>query len=265
MITEIDINSDLGEGYGNYRAGDDEEVMKYVTTANIACGFHAGDPCIMRKTVELAKRNGVVVGAHPGFPDLMGFGRRKMEISEDDAWCYTIYQVGALKAFVEAAGLELHHVKPHGALYWVLTQDEKLSKVICEAIIKIDPDLPVYWPSPLTEAFPRIATEMGLKAVGELNADTGYTPDGVVAPFREKHAIDLEGVRKRIRQFITEGTVTATNGEVIKKEAQSICAHGDTPNAVDVLKAVRDELKSANISIAPFKKPSSQAKSKSTS
>jgi UPF0271 protein len=214
----------------------------------------------MRKTVELAKRNCVVVGAHPGFPDIIGFGRRKMEISEDDAWCYTVYQVGALKAFLEVAGLELHHVKPHGALYWVLTKDEKLSKVICDAIVKIDSKLLVYWPSPLTEAFPRIATEMGLKVIGELNADTGYTPDGVVAPFREKHAIDLQGVRTRIRQFITEGTITAVNGEVIKKEAHSICTHGDTPNAIDVLKAVRDELKHANIAIAPFKKPSVKPK-----
>ena len=264
IMTEIDLNSDLGEGFGTYTKGNDEEVMKYITTANIACGFHAGDPCIMRKTVELAKRNGVTVGAHPGFPDLMGFGRRIMQITDDDAWSYTVYQVGALKAFVEASGLTLHHVKPHGALYSVLTRDEHLSKVICEAILEIDPDLLVYFPAPLSQAFPRIAKEMGLRVIGEVNADTDYTPDGAVVVQRKMHAPDVEAVRKRIRKFITEGTVTAINGEDIRMDAESICAHGDTPNAVDVLKAIRDELTKANISITPARKPSSQAKPKST-
>ncbi len=218
----------------------------------------------MRKTVELAKRNGVAIGAHPGFPDLMGFGRRVMHISDDDARCYTIYQVGALKAFVETAGLELHHVKPHGALYSVLTKDEHLSKVICQAILDIDPDLPVYFPAPLSQAFPRIAKEMGLRVIGEVNADTEYTPDGAVVVQRQMHALDPEIVRTRIRKFITEGTVTAINGEDIRMDAGSISAHGDTPNVVDILKAIRDELKKANVSITPARKPSSQAKPKST-
>lgn len=264
-MAEIDLNSDMGEGFGNYTVGNDEKVMKYVTTANVACGFHAGDPRIMMKTVELAKKNGVVVGAHPGFPDLMGFGRRVMRISDEDARSYTIYQVGALKAFVETAGLTLHHVKPHGALYSVLTTDEQLSRVICQAILELDPDLLVYFPAPLSQAFPRVAKEMGLRVIGEINADTDYTPDGAVVVQRKKHISDPEVVRKRIRKFIAEGTVTAINGEDIKMEAKSICVHGDTPNAVDVLKAVREELKSANISIAPARKPSSQAKFKSTS
>ncbi len=262
-MTEIDLNSDMGESFGNYTMGNDEEVMKYITTANVACGFHAGDPRVMRKTVELAKKNGVAVGAHPGFPDLMGFGRRVMRISDDDAWSYTIYQVGALKAFVEATGLVLHHVKPHGALYSVLTTDEQLSRVICEAILKVDPNLLVYFPAPLSQAFPRVAKEMGLRVIGEINADTDYTPDGAVVVQREKHIMDPDVARQKVRKFITEGTVTAINGEDIRMEAESICVHGDTPNAIDVLKAVRDELKSANISITPFKKPSSQVTSKS--
>ncbi len=264
-MIEVDLNSDVGEGFGNYTIGNDEEIMKYITTANVACGFHAGDPCVMRKTVELAKRNGVVVGAHPGFPDLMGFGRRVMRISDDDAWSYIIYQVGALKAFVEAAGLTLHHVKPHGALYSVLTTDEQLSRVVAEAILKIDPGLPVYFPAPLSQAFPRIAKEMGLRVVGEVNADTDYTPDGAVVVQRAKHALDPEVARKKVRKFIAEGTVTATNGKDIRMEAESICIHGDTPNAIDVVKAVRDELKKAKVAIAPFKRSSSPAKPKSKS
>lgn len=255
-MTEIDLNSDMGEGFGNYTIGNDEEVMKYITTANVACGFHAGDPSVMRKTVELAKKNGVVVGAHPGFPDLMGFGRRVMRISDDDAWSYTIYQVGALKAFVEATGLTLHHVKPHGALYSVLTTDEQLSRIICKAILELDPDLLVYFPAPLSQAFPRVAREMGLRVIGEINADTDYTPDGAVVVQRAKHVLDPEVARKRIRKFIDQGTVTATNGTDIKMEAESICVHGDTPNAVEILEAIRYELKSANISIVPVKKPS---------
>ncbi len=255
-MTEIDLNSDMGEGFGNYTIGNDEEVMKYITTANVACGFHAGDPSVMRKTVELAKKNGVVVGAHPGFPDLMGFGRRVMRISDDDAWSYTIYQVGALKAFVEATGLTLHHVKPHGALYSVLTTDEQLSRIICKAILELDPDLLVYFPAPLSQAFPRVAREMGIRVIGEINADTDYTPDGAVVVQRAKHVLDPEVARKRIRKFIDQGTVTATNGTDIKMEAESICVHGDTPNAVEILEAIRYELKSANISIVPVKKPS---------
>ncbi len=264
IMTEIDINSDVGEGFGNYTMGNDEGIMKYLTTANIACGFHAGDPCVMRKTVELAKHHGVAVGAHPGFPDLLGFGRRIMQISDDDAWSYLIYQVGALKAFVEAAGLILHHVKPHGALYSVLTTDEQLSRVIAKAILKIDPDLLVYFPAPLSQAFPRIAREMGLRVIGEVNADTEYAPDGTVVLQREKHALNPEIARKKIRKFIAEGTVTAINGEDIRMDAESICIHGDTPNAIDIVKAVRDEFKRANISIAPAAKPYRQVKPKST-
>jgi len=264
ILSKIDLNSDLGEGFGTYAKGNDEEVMKYITTANIACGFHAGDPCIMRKTVELAKRYGVAVGAHPGFPDLMGFGRRVMQISDDDAWSYTIYQVGALKAFAETSGLKLHHVKPHGALYSVLTRDERLSKVICEAITKIDPDLLVYFPAPLSQAFPRIAKEMGLKVIGEVNADTEYTPDGAVVVQRQMHASDPGKVRKRIIKFITEGTVTAINGEDIRMDAQSICAHGDTPNAVEILQAIRDELTKAKIAISAAEKTANQTRTKRT-
>lgn len=253
-MKEVDLNSDVGEGFGNYTIGNDAEVMKHITTANIACGFHAGDPCIMRKTVEMAKRNRVEIGAHPGFPDLMGFGRRLMRISEEDARCYTIYQVGALKAFVEAAGLVLHHVKPHGSLAGILNTDEKLSNAVVDAIIEVDPGLILYHQAPLSLALPRIARERGLRVVGEVYVDLEYAPDGLLVLQREKHALDPEIARQKIRKFISGGTVTAINGEDIKLDAESICVHGDTPNAIEVIEAIRDELKKAGVAIAPVRR-----------
>ncbi|MFC1955863.1 LamB/YcsF family protein [Chloroflexota bacterium] len=253
-MNTIDLNGDMGEGFGNYRMGNDQEIMKYITTANIACGFHASDPCIMSKTVELAKQNGVEVGAHPGFPDLQGFGRRLMKISEYDLRCDTIYQVGALKAFVEAAGSKLHHVKAHGSLSGAMHTDEQLSQVFADAIIEIDPNLLVYFPAPLSQALPRIAKAKGLRVIGEAYVDLEYAPNGTLIIQREKHVLDPDIARQKIRKFITKGTATAINGEDVKLDAESICVHGDTPNAVEIILAIRDELNKAGIAIASIRR-----------
>lgn len=177
----IDINADLGESFGVYNLGNDEELMKYITSCNIACGFHAGDPSVMRKTVELAKKYNVAVGAHPGFPDMLGFGRRRMEITHQECKDYVTYQVGALKAFVEAYGLKLQHVKPHGRFWQVAAAEENVGRGLIESIIEVDPKMAFVG---RRGAATNIAREMGLRVVLEIGADMQYKGDleGILPP-----------------------------------------------------------------------------------
>lgn len=242
----------MGESYGNWRLGNDEEMMKGITSANIACGYHAGDPLVMRKNVRLAKANGVGVGSHVGLPDIMGFGRREMKISTDEAKEYTIYQTGALKAFLDAEKIKLQHVKPHGALYSILLKSEEISSAVSEAILEIDPKL--YWYMPTPNLSEKVAKEYGIRVVGEMYVDMDYKPDGSLMIRRDQFAHEAdpqEAVRKIIR-FLDEGKVKTVDGTDIILDAKSVCVHGDTKNAVDELRVIRQELKKANIEVVPI-------------
>ncbi len=251
-MDRIDINSDIGESFGTYRLGMDEKVMQYVSSVNIACGWHAGDPMVMKKTVDLAMKMGVAIGAHPGLPDLMGFGRRKMAITPEEAKAYTIYQVGALKTFVEAAGGRLQHVKPHGALYNMAAKDPKLSRGIAEAVKAVGSDLVLVG---LTNScLVTAAEEVGLKASREVFADRAYGKDGSLVSRKEPGAVieDEDQAVKRVIRMITKGKVEAITGEEIPLWGNTICVHGDNKKALDFVKKIRGALKTANIDVAPM-------------
>jgi UPF0271 protein len=245
----VDINSDLGESFGAYKIGLDEEVLKYISSANIACGWHAGDPIVMRSTVEAAFKNSVGIGAHPGFPDIMGFGRRNMTVSPDEATQYIIYQLGALYGFVKAVGGKMQHVKPHGAMYNMAAKDGKLAKAIIDGIWEVDRDLIVLGP-PGSEMV-NAAKEKGLKFANEVFADRAYNPDGtlVARSLPGSMIIDKNIAISRVLRMVTEGKVTAINGEDIDIKADSICVHGDNPEAVDFVRLIREELTKVQIEI----------------
>ena len=248
----VDLNSDLGESFGAYKIGLDEEVLKYVSSANIACGWHAGDPIVMRKTVEAAYKNRVGIGAHPGFLDIMGFGRRNMTVSPEEIKQYTIYQLGALYGFVKAVGAKMQHVKPHGAMYNMAAKDSKLAMAIIEGIWEVDRDLIVLGlaGSEMINA----AKEKGLKAANEVFADRAYNPDGtLVARSLPGSMIHDKNIAiSRVIRMVTEGKVTAINGEDINIKADSICVHGDNPEAVEFVRLIKEELSRAKVEIKPL-------------
>jgi UPF0271 protein len=220
--------------------GNDEEVMPLLTSANVACGFHGGDPVTMERTVALAMRHGVAIGAHPGFPDLLGFGRRVMAVSPEEAAAYVRYQAGALQAFVRAAGGELHHIKPHGAFFAVLRDDAKLAAPVAQAVRDLGEDVMVYWPAPAEGVpFCEELGELGVRVVGEIYPDLSYAPDGKLIIQREKEQTDVDFAAHQTRLFIEEGVVEAVDGTRVPLTARSACIHGDGPNAVEVAHAVR--------------------------
>jgi UPF0271 protein len=236
----IDLNADMGESYGMYKLGNDAEFMQYITAANVACGFHAGDPTVMKKTVGYAKQYGVQVGAHPGLPDLQGFGRREMNIAPDEVYCDLMYQVGALKAFAEAKGMRLHHVKPHGSLYGMSHRREDIAKAVCQALKDVDPGLYLYVMK--KGVIGEVAQAAGIRTVFELYADLGYDKDGNLVITREHGAHDPSHVAERVLRMVKEGKVTAESGEEISIEGTSVCVHSDTPGALDIVSAVRKTL-----------------------
>jgi UPF0271 protein len=240
----MDINCDMGESYGNWRIGRDDEVMPLITTANAACGFHGGDPLTMLRTAELAREHGVAVGAHPGLPDLLGFGRRRMAISPQDAYAYVVYQAGALEALLRVKGMALHHVKPHGAMYHMLGEQDDLAASAADAVVAIMPSAPVvYWPAPLgQQSFANEAITRGVRVVGEVYFDLDYSADGRLVLQREKVAIPRETVAERVRRFVEDGCVKAQDGTRVPIEAESICVHGDGPNVIEVLETVHEAL-----------------------
>lgn len=249
---KIDLNCDLGEGYGTYRIGNDEKIMPYITSANIACGFHAGDSMTMAKTVNMAKKHGVAVGAHPGFPDLLGFGRREMHVTFEEAENYTIHQIGALLAFAKTAGVKLQHVKPHGALYNIVAKDEELSKAIVKATKAIGEDLIVF-ASPKS-ALAKVAVEAGLRVAHEFFADRSYNPDGTLVSRDLKDAViqKPKKVVESVVRAVKEGRVLAVNGSAIKLgKLHTICVHGDTQGAVNLARLLKNELSAANVEIEP--------------
>ena len=250
---KIDLNADLGESFGIYKIGKDEEIMKYVTSINVACGWHGGDPMIMRKTVRLAKNKNVAVGAHPSYPDRLGFGRRYMKISPEEAKNYILYQIGALHAFVRAEGIEMQHVKPHGALYNAMAKDEELARGIIEGILDFDKNFIFVGPS-LSKTL-EIAKEMGLKVAHEVFADRAYNPDGTLVPRGLPGAVieNKEEIARRVLSIIEERGIKAVNGEWIELEANTICVHGDNPKAMEITKHLREVLKNEGIEIVPMR------------
>lgn len=232
-MKRIDLNCDLGESFGNYTIGMDEKVLQYITSANVACGFHASDPLVMSKTVAMAKKEGVAVGAHPGFPDLVGFGRRNMNVSFDEAKAMVTYQIGALNGFCQKNKMKLQHVKPHGALYNMAVKDEILAKAICEAIYGVDKNLILL--APYGSKMASVGKEMGLQVAMEVFADRAYEPDGsLVARTKEGAMItDEEIAIKRVLRMILEGKVKAIDGTDIEIQADSVCVHGDSKSALN--------------------------------
>ena len=245
----IDLNSDLGESFGRYTLGNDAEVLERVSSANVACGFHAGDPVVMGKTVALCKSAGVRVGAHPGFPDLMGFGRRNMNLSFDEAKAYVLCQLGALDAFCRAKGVRLQHVKPHGALYNMAAKDETLSRAICEAVRDFDRELIVLGLA--GSALVSTARELGLRAASEVFADRAYEPDGTLVARSKPGAMitDEDEAIRRVLRMVTEHRVEAVTGEDIAIAPDSICVHGDGEKALLFVQKIRTALAADGIEV----------------
>jgi UPF0271 protein len=249
---KIDINCDLGESYGEFKVGNDEKIMPHITSANIACGFHAGDPTTIARTIDIAKKHGVAVGAHPGYPDIIGFGRREMHLTSEEAKNYTIYQVSALQGFARTGGIGLQHVKPHGALYNTAVRDEKLSKAIVDAVKALNHNLIIF--APLNSALAKAAVEGGLRVAYEVFADRAYDPDGSLVSRKQLNAIiqEPQKVVERAIKMVKEGTVLAVNGDVVNLgEVHTICVHGDTPKAIELAEALKKGLIKAGIEVKP--------------
>lgn len=246
----VDMNSDLGESFGNYKLGMDDKILEIVTSANIACGFHAGDPSVMQKTVALAVKNGAALGAHPGYPDLVGFGRRKMDIAPSDVYNMVVYQVGALAAFAKAAGTRLQHVKPHGAMYNMAAKDAKLAEAIAQAVYDVDKDLILYAQGG-TESI-KAAEKIGLRTASEVFADRSYQDDGTLTPRSQPGAMitDEEKSIAQVLSMVLEGKVTALSGKVIPVKADSICLHGDGPKALVFANKIRSVLLENGVKVA---------------
>lgn len=252
MTLHIDINCDMGEGFGLYTHGHDAEMLPLISSANVACGFHAGDPTIMQATVAGAKAHKVKVGAHVGFPDIMGFGRRKMQIVPQELKDHTTYQIGALAAFVKAHGMELHHVKPHGALYMMALEDQAMAIALVEAVANFDDRLMIY--TIKGSATWQAAQAKGLRAVAEFFLDRPYHKDGRVKMFNwtlEEAGGDPKSLAQRVTTLITKGEIPSFEGGILTMDVETVCIHSDTPGAPEILKAVRDALKMSHITIAP--------------
>ncbi|WP_026478560.1 LamB/YcsF family protein [Alkaliphilus transvaalensis] len=238
----VDLNCDLGESFGDFKIGNDDEILKYVTSANIACGFHAGDPVVMGKTVVKALKEGVAIGAHPGFPDLMGFGRRNMNLSLEEIKAYITYQIGALNGFLTAYGGRLQHVKPHGALYNMAAKDYSLARAMTEAIYQIDNE--IIFVGLANSSMIKAGKDVGLPVVEEVFADRNYNHDGTLVSRSLENALihDTEICYQRVIKMIKDKTVTSIDGREISINADTICIHGDHPKAMDFAKKLREML-----------------------
>ena len=251
-MDRIDLNCDLGESFGAYRIGLDEEVVPHVTSVNIACGWHAGDPLVMEKTVAMAKKHHVAVGAHPGFPDLLGFGRREIKASPDEVYAYVKYQLGALYAFAHSQGLEVQHMKAHGSLYNMAGKDIRLAEAMCRACRDFDSQLIIL--ALAGSQMEQAAKEMGVPCAREFFADRAYAPDGNLAPRSQPGAVihDTQVALDRVVRMIKEGKVQATNGEDITVQCDSICVHGDNESAIAFVTAIRSRLAEEGITCQSF-------------
>jgi 5-oxoprolinase (ATP-hydrolysing) subunit A len=243
----LDLNCDMGESFGAYQIGDDEGVMPHITSANVACGFHGGDPAVMRRTLRLARANGVAVGAHPGFQDLAGFGRRDLRVTPQEAEDLVLYQVGALEAMARAEGVRLAHVKPHGALYNMAAREEPLAEAIARAIRAFDPSLVLF--ALAGSRLQRAAEAVGVRVAPEGFADRSYEPDGSLTPRSKPDALihDAQLVVQRAVRMAREGLVSASDGRDIPIRIRTLCVHGDTPGAATLARELHAGLERAGV------------------
>ena len=251
-MKSIDINSDVGESFGPYKIGDDENVFQRISSANIACGYHGGDPLVMRKSVQLAKEKGINIGAHPGLPDMAGFGRRKMDVTAEEAKNYVIYQIGSLWGFCRVLKTEVKHVKIHGAFSGMAAKDEKIAKAIVEGIREVDDKLLLYC-RPGT-ALALMADKQGIRQVDDFPVDRAVNVDNTMVDRRLPGAVieDVAKVVARTIRLVKEGTLETFDGKVIELHPRTICIHGDNPNAVNLLTAISTALRKEGIEIMPF-------------
>ena len=251
----MDINSDLGESFGAWRMGDDAAMLDIVTSANVACGFHAGDPAGIFKTVRAAAERGVVIGAHVAYPDLVGFGRRNMDPSSTELVADVIYQIGALQGIAQAAGTTVSYVKPHGALYNTIAHDTRQANDVITGILAIDPELTLMAlaGSPIIE----LARERGLRVVAEAFADRAYNDDGSLVSRREAGAVlhDAEQVAERMLNLVRTGELESISGRTVRLQADSVCVHGDSPGAIEMARRIRARFDEAGVELKPFAGP----------
>ncbi len=248
-MVRVDLNCDMGESYGAWTIGNDAAVMPHITSASIACGFHAGDPGVMRSTVELAAAHGVSIGAHPGLPDLVGFGRRELDVSPQDVFDMVVYQIGALQAIAHSFGTGLRHVKPHGALYNMAAQRRDLADAIARAITGLDAGLVLFGLS--GSALIAAGAAHGLRTASEVFADRNYRADATLVPRSTPDALvaDADRVAARVVQMVRHGTVTSIDGVEVRIVAESICIHGDATGAPQFAERIRAALRTAGIAV----------------
>lgn len=248
----VDLNADLGEGFGVWRLGDDEAMLDVVTSANVACGFHAGDPAGLARTCRAAAERGVRIGAQVGYRDLAGFGRRYIDVTREDLVADVVYQIGALQALATVAGSTVSYVKPHGALYNTIVNDHGQAAAVAEAVHAVDPRLPVLGLA--GSAFFTAAEDLGLRTVPEAFADRAYRPDGQLVSRRERNAVlhDVDQIADRVATMTGRGRVAAVDGSNIPITVESICVHGDSPGAVRIATAVRDRLTAEGVVLRAF-------------
>lgn len=255
MQKKIDLNSDVGESFGVYKIGFDEEVIPLISSANIACGFHAGDPSVMKRTLDIAGKNGVGAGAHPGLLDLVGFGRRKMDVSLEEIKDFVTYQIGALQAVARSQGISLQHVKPHGALYNMAVENTDIWETIAETLSMLDENLIlVVLAGPNREQLEAIAARHSIRIAFEFFADRAYNPDGSLVSRKTPGAVlhnDGE-VADRIVKLVAEGKVTAIDGSEMVLKADTICVHGDNPEALALVRRIREALTISGIEVCPM-------------
>jgi UPF0271 protein len=248
MPNRVDLNADMGESYGRWTLGDDEALMPHLTSANIACGFHGGDPHVLRHTVDLALEHGVGIGAHVAFPDLIGFGRRRLSATPAEVGDYVLYQAGAVKAFAEAAGARLQHVKPHGALYTSIVDDAELAQATARAVASLGSDVILLMPPGVAGA----AAAAGVPFVAEGYVDLDYDAAGKLVLERAKQVRDPQAMGEKAVRLIRDGRVRTVDSSDLELEVESICVHGDAPNAPEIARAIRQALEAAGVELAPL-------------
>lgn len=251
-MKRIDLNCDMGESFGAYKLGMDEEVIKLITSANIACGFHAGDPNVMDSTIKMAKENNVGIGVHMGFPDLLGFGRRNMDVSYQDLVNYNIYQIGALDAFCRKHGVKIQHIKPHGNMNNMADTDRVIAEAIVESVLMVLPDIPIFV-KPGSE-LQKVSEEKNVPFILEIFADRAYNKDGTLVSRKIPGAVikDPKAAAENVVRMVVDGKVKTIDGELIKMSGESICVHGDTQGSLEIIRYLRSELEKAGVQIVPI-------------
>jgi len=253
-VDKIDLNSDVGESFGNYKLGMDEDIIPLISSANIACGFHAGDPSVMRRCIAIARESGVAIGAHPGYPDLIGFGRRSMDVSLEEIRDYVTYQVGAIQAFAVAQDMKLQHVKPHGALYTMAVQNPEIWDAVAEAIAELDKRLILFVLAGSNRSdLDAIGAKHGIRIGFEFFGDRAYNRDGSLVSRKEPGAVvhDHGMVAEKALKMVQDGKVVCRDGSEIDMAADTICVHGDNPSALALVKSIRQALVNSGVEIAP--------------